>query len=104
MAEVKFSNVKVVEGKVKAVGRVKVSHGISRVPVKVGEKWVSFTASSIKELKSRMKEISLGDEVRIECLKYKDGGLNRLLAVKVGKVDSKSKEKSKACSGILEAV
>ena len=104
IVEVKPSRVRVVEGKVNAVGNVSVSSGILRVPVKVGDKWVDFRASNIKELKNKLREINIGDNVRIECLTFKEGKYNRLLAIGVSKVSGRGEEERGSCSEILKAI
>jgi len=104
IVEVKPSRVRVVEGKVNAVGNVSVSSGILRVPVKVGDKWVDFRANSIKELKNKLREINIGDSVRIECLTFKEGKYNRLLAIRVSKVSDRGEEERGSCSEIIKAI
>ena len=105
MVEVRVSRVRVVEGKVNAVGNVTVSSGILRVPVKVGDKWVDFRANSVEELNNKLKKIEIGDNVKVECLTFKEGKYNRLLAVKVSKISDRcEEERRESCSEILKAI
>ena len=104
IVEVKPSRVRVVEGKINAVGNVSVSSGILRVPVKVGDKWVDFRASNIKELKNKLREINIGDNVRIECLTFREGKYNRLLAIGVSKTDNEGRGECGSCSEIIKAI
>jgi len=104
MVEVRVSRVRVVEGKVNAVGNVTVSSGILRVPVKVGDKWVDFRANSVEELNNKLKKIEIGDNVKVECLTFKEGKYNRLLAVKVSKISDRCGEERGSCIKIIKAI